>query len=187
MCKWELRKPSPHIPDSNARPFVPITSLQATSPASGSIVGSALEGNIATARAPKGGAIVSYFASLTLTNTSARGNTVVVNAPELGPFDLLRAIVPFGSGGGGALFLYATVLVIDGGSEVRSESLFSIARQHARVNVCLRGVCVSSLIPPPPRVKGVFKRCEYRGRALSERENLNPQHLLFAHRLQSRF
>lgn len=91
---------------------------QSASPASAVISNSVLESNLATARAPRGGAVTAFFASLSLSNATVRNNSVVVNAPELGPFDLLPEIVPFGSGSGGGLFLYSVSVSVDRGSSI---------------------------------------------------------------------
>lgn len=98
---------------------------QESSPVTATVANSVLETSVATARAPQGGGLTAFFATVSLSNATVRNNSVVMNAPELGPFDVLSELVPFGSGAGGGLFLYSTALTVDRGSAISGNAATS--------------------------------------------------------------
>lgn len=72
----------------------------------------------AEANTPRGGAVAAFAATLTLANASLARNRVVVVQPPSGAFDPPQCFQPFGSGAGGAVFLYEGQVLITQGSEL---------------------------------------------------------------------
>lgn len=84
-----------------------------------SLSNSTIDGCVATSRSPLGGGVYAYFANVSVVGSVITRNSVVVAAPTLGPFDRVPVTMPFGTGAGGGLFLYAASLIMTSGSEVR--------------------------------------------------------------------
>lgn len=86
------------------------------------IAASTVELNTAAGKAPHGGGLTAYYASVSLANATVRNNTVSVETQRTGPFDRVAELSSFGGGAGGGLFLVFADLSVTQGSQVRAFS-----------------------------------------------------------------